>query len=197
MNIYLPGDIINRNVRAHKGAIRIENNKAYACVVGVVKDNVFKHFELAYIPCVNDRIIGIVFEKRAKVAFVDTGTAFNCLISLTAETKELSIGSIVMGRIIKIEEDNNILLGEIKILKKENTMLIFIHPSKIARIIGKEGSMLSLIKEKTKCQILIGLNGYMLIYGKDIKNVIKAINFIVERAHLDDLTNKVSSLLST
>ncbi len=195
MKIYLPGDLIKDDVKANKVAIRSENGKTYACVVGTVKDGFFKPFELAYIPSVNDKIIGIVYEKKARIAFVDTGTAFNGILQLTNEVN-IEQGSIIMARVMKIEDDNNLLLTDVKTLKKENAMLIFIHPSKIARIIGKEGSMLSLIKEKTQCQILIGLNGYIVIYGKNVKNVIKAINFIVERAHLENLTNQVSSLLS-
>jgi exosome complex component RRP4 len=195
MKIYLPGDLIKDNVKANKAAIRSENGKTYACVVGTVKDGFFKPFELAYIPSVNDKIIGIVYEKKAKIAFVDTGTAFNGIVQLTNEIN-IEQGSIIMAKVMKIEDDNNLLLTDVKTLNKENAMLIFIHPSKIARIIGKEGSMLSLIKEKTQCQILIGLNGYIVIYGKNVKNVIKAINFIVERAHLENLTNQVASLLS-
>jgi exosome complex RNA-binding protein Rrp4 len=55
--------------------------------------------------------------------------------------------------------------------------------------------MITLIKEKTNCNITAGQNGLVWIRGEKIEDELltkKAINFISENAHLSGLTEKVS-----
>jgi len=71
-------------------------------------------------------------------------------------------------------------------------------PTKIPRVIGRKGSMISMIKQETNCQIILGLNGVILVTGKDPENeelAMKAIKKIEEESHTTGLTDRITQLL--
>ena len=73
-------------------------------------------------------------------------------------------------------------------------IIIEINPSKVTRIIGKEGSMINLIKTNTGCNITVGQNGLISISGEKIEDELlakKAINFVAERSYIDGLTDEL------
>jgi len=76
--------------------------------------------------------------------------------------------------------------------------LLDIDPTKVPRIIGKQGSMISLIKEKTKCQIVVGENGKAWIKGENAEDELKAeqaIRKIEAEGHIEDLTERMEKYL--
>ena len=75
--------------------------------------------------------------------------------------------------------------------------LIKINPHKVPRVIGKEGSMINLIKEKTDTEITVGQNGLIWLKG-ELENEEKAMNAIklIERESIfNGLTQKVEKIL--
>lgn len=75
--------------------------------------------------------------------------------------------------------------------------IIKINPHKVPRVIGKEGSMINLIKDNTRTEINVGQNGYVWIKG-DLageKKAEEAINLIVREAAAEGLTEKVEKFL--
>lgn len=84
--------------------------------------------------------------------------------------------------------------------KLEKGMIIKINPNKVPRVIGKEGSMVSLIKEAVDCNITVGQNGLIWIQGKTIDDELKAkkiIEFIAENSSIEGLTEKVKDYITT
>jgi exosome complex component RRP4 len=78
--------------------------------------------------------------------------------------------------------------------KLEGGFLFRVIPSRVPRVIGREGSMITLIKEKTGCNITIGQNGWVWIKGDSIEkelNARKAIEFVTEKAYVEGLTEKM------
>jgi exosome complex component RRP4 len=76
--------------------------------------------------------------------------------------------------------------------------IIEIMPTKIPRVIGKQGSMISMLKQETGCQIAIGQNGRILINGKtpeDERLAVMAIRKIEQEAHTTGLTDRVTEML--
>ena len=76
----------------------------------------------------------------------------------------------------------------------ESGIIIEINPSKVPRIIGKEGSMINLIKMKTECNITVGQNGLIWVSGEKIEDELlakKAINFVAERSYIGGLTDEL------
>ncbi|MFH1053211.1 MAG: exosome complex RNA-binding protein Rrp4 [Candidatus Woesearchaeota archaeon] len=81
--------------------------------------------------------------------------------------------------------------------KLEGGRIIRINAHKVPRVIGKEGSMINLIKDKTGTDITVGQNGYIWLKGdfEGERKAEEAINLIVEEAASEGLTEKVEKLL--
>ncbi len=82
--------------------------------------------------------------------------------------------------------------------KIEGGMLMNVNPNKVPRIIGKEGSMVKLIRDSTGCNITVGQNGVIWIKGRDLDNEIKVrtiIEFIVENSVAVGLTEKTEEFI--
>lgn len=78
--------------------------------------------------------------------------------------------------------------------KIDEGMVFKINPHKVPRVIGKEGSMIKLIKERTDCKVTIGQNGVVLVKGESIDKELfarKAIDFVAEKSYIEGLTDKV------
>src|SRR3989344_9338683 len=83
--------------------------------------------------------------------------------------------------------------------KIEEGLIFKINPNKVPRIIGKEGSMIKLIRDKTGCDITAGQNGFIWILGDKIENELlakKSVEFIAERSFVEGLTEKVEKFFS-
>ena len=81
--------------------------------------------------------------------------------------------------------------------KLEGGRIIRINPHKVPRVIGKEGSMINLIKNSTKTDITVGQNGYVWIKGElaGEDKAEKAIKLVVEEATSPGLTEKIEKFL--
>ena len=75
--------------------------------------------------------------------------------------------------------------------KIDEGIIIKINSNKVPRIIGKEGSMINLIKKESDCNITVGQNGLIWIKGNKIEEellVKRAIMFINEKSFISGLT---------
>jgi exosome complex component RRP4 len=81
--------------------------------------------------------------------------------------------------------------------KLQGGRIINVNPNKVPRIIGKQGSMVSMIKDATGCRIVVGQNGVVWIDGLPEGELIavEAIAMIEEKSHLTGLTDKVKAFL--
>ena len=78
--------------------------------------------------------------------------------------------------------------------KIEEGLIVKINPNKVPRIIGKEGSMVKLIKENTNCNITVGQNGLIWIKGDKVEDELfskEAILFVAEKSSISGLTEEV------
>ena len=193
--IVLPGDYLwDGKVSKGKEMVMYEKGgKVYASVVGLVKDKRMTPLEMVYIPKPDDPIVGIIVGKRGPGYFVETGTGYQFLILSRTTRVRFPLGALVYGKVERVEGDGTAILGDIKLLK---TGKIFaISPSKVPRVIGKKASMLNLIREKTKCELYVGANGYVYIRGKKISKVIEAVKKIANEAQFEGLTDRMTRFL--
>ncbi len=107
----------------------------------------------------------------------------------------LDIGDMVVAKIFDINGRGIDLTIKIRGLGKiEEGIIVKINSNKVPRIIGKEGSMINLIKNKTGCNVTVGQNGLIWINGSNVDDEIlvkKAINFITEKSFTHGLTEEV------
>ena len=109
----------------------------------------------------------------------------------------LAIGDVIAAKIWSIKSRGIDLTLKGKGLGKLEGGFIFrVIPSRVPRVIGREGSMINLIKEKTGCNITVGQNGWIWIRGESVDAEIKArraIDFVTEKVHVEGLTEKMEA----
>ena len=114
-------------------------------------------------------------------------------------THFMKAGDTVIVRIIKVT-----MVGRVQVTmegpglrKLQGGQITTVPHSKVPRIIGTKGSMISLIKKYTGCRLVVGQNGRIWIDGEpdDILITIGAIQMIADQAHVHGLTNNVKEFL--
>ena len=160
-----------------------------------------------YIPKKGDSIIGKVKDVRFSMWDVDIYSPYSGILPafevFGREKKELNrvfdVGDVLLLRVIDVDEVKKAKLG----LKGRGTsklkggVLVNIAPTKVPRLIGKKGSMINMIKEKTGCKITVGQNGVVWIKGdEDMEQLTREIIQLIEdEAHISGLTNKIKNKL--
>src|SRR3989344_3648264 len=109
----------------------------------------------------------------------------------------LAIGDVVAGKIASVKARGIDLTLKSKGLGKLEGGFIFrVSPNRVPRVIGREGSMINLIKDKTGCNITVGQNGWVWVKGQDLDSQIKArkaIEFVTEKVLVEGLTDKMEA----
>jgi exosome complex component RRP4 len=192
--IYVPGEILPK-VKPNPW-IYFSKEGLRALVTGVYdrENETFIPLKTPYVPSPGDFVIGVVEEERPTDYVINIFSPY--LAYKKKNRLELNPLEIVCGQISFVTEVKTAMMEELKILRGGN--IVSISPSKISRVIGKKGSMLTLLKEKTNCEIIVGKNGIIWIKG-DEKNVNKAtlaILKIEKEAHIPGLTNRIEIFLS-
>ena len=90
-------------------------------------------------------------------------------------TKGPGLGKIATGRVVEISA------------------------AKIPRLIGRKGSMISMLKNETDCQITVGQNGIVMVWGKSPENervAVEAIYMVEREAHTRGLTDRIREMIA-
>ena len=111
----------------------------------------------------------------------------------------LEVGDAVWGEIFMVDAagSHQISLKKDDCRKLYSGTIVSVEPTSVSRIIGKQGSMITTIREKTNTRIQIGQNGLIWIDGKgeDIALAQKAIETIDRYTTSKGLTKKIEKLL--
>lgn len=111
----------------------------------------------------------------------------------------LDFGEVIMAKIYGVKGRGiDLSLKGRGLGKLEGGMIIKINANKVPRVIGKEGSMVRMIKESSVCDISVGQNGQVWIKGKNVDNELtakKIIEFICENSYIDGLTEKTKDFI--
>ena len=107
----------------------------------------------------------------------------------------MDFGDMVVAKIFEINKRGTDLTIKSRGLGKlDDGVIIEVNSNKVPRIIGKEGSMISLIKDETGCRITVGQNGLIWVKGDKIEDELfakKAILFVAEKSFISGLTEEV------
>ena len=157
-----------------------------------------------YLPRRGNVVIGKVENISLNGWFVKIGTPENAFLPLSEvpgfvnknELEEvMEIGSTIIAKIKEVNKRGiDLTIKGRDLGRVEEGIVIKINPHKVPRIIGKEGSMINLIKAETGYNITVGQNGLIGISSDKIENELiakKAIWFIVEKSHIEGLTNEI------
>ncbi len=161
-----------------------------------------------YMPKIGDIVIGRVVEMTFSNWFVDIGCTNNGVLSLS-EVEEYvekgtdlstyyDFGDYIVARISNVMRNNiDLSMRGPSLRKLAPGRLLTINSSKVPRLIGKQGSMISLIKMKTGCKILVGQNGVIWVQGNPNNEMLvqETVKLVDERAHIEGLTEYVTHFL--
>ena len=116
-------------------------------------------------------------------------------VSKDEMSEVLDIGDMLVAKILGVNGRGIDLTIKMRGLGKiEEGMIIKVNSNKVPRIIGKEGSMINIVKNETGCNITVGQNGLIWIKGEKIEDelfVKRAIIFITEKSFTSGLTEEV------
>ncbi|KPV64301.1 MAG: Exosome complex component Rrp4 [Candidatus Bathyarchaeota archaeon BA2] len=211
-----PGDFLAEgNYIAGENTYK-DDDKIYASRVGLVDYDARKIHVVAlkafYVPSVGDTVIGKIVEVGTGGWAVDINAPYLAMLRAADvldrpfgfRTSDLpsifDVGDLLITKIIAYDRTRDPLLtvrepGLGKIMRGQ---LVKVTPTKIPRVIGRKGSMISMIKKETTCQITIGQNGLILINGKtpeDERLAVMALHKIEEESHTSGLTDHVTEML--
>jgi len=115
-------------------------------------------------------------------------------------TDKYEIGDVLIVKILSADRLNKPELTTIgKYLGiKTNGVVISIDPPKIPRVIGRNGSMIKMLKTLTKCSIFVTQNGRIWLKGEDIAHerlLIESIYKIASEAHTMGLTDRMKEYI--
>jgi exosome complex component RRP4 len=81
--------------------------------------------------------------------------------------------------------------------KLQGGQILEISHSKVPRVIGRNGSMIEMIKNNTNCRIIVGQNGRIWVDGEidSVENAVKAIRLIEVEAQSIGLTERLKEFL--
>jgi exosome complex component RRP4 len=211
-----PGDLIAEGEYIAGENTYKENEKIYASRLGLVETENKKVSVVAlkafYIPKAGDIVIGTVVEVGFNGWTVDINAPYPAILRagdvlsrpFRPQKDDLSqvldMGDLIVAKIASYDRthDPQLTVGEPGLGKITRGQILKITPTKIPRVIGRKGSMISMIKQETGCNIILGLNGVILITGKTLEGeqlAVTAIHKIDEESHTSGLTDRVTQMV--
>jgi len=212
--IVVPGELLATDVRMAGPGTFTEDGKVYAAQLGIknVRPDQISVVPLSgqYIPIRGDLIVGKIVDIGPSNWLVDINSPYPAPLHVNevpwrvefGETgKFMTVGDIVLLKIVDVSETKRITVSmqDHGLRKLTGGMVIDVSPSKVPRVIGRNGSMIQMLKNHTGCRIYVGQNGRIWIDG-DLDNIVRAvqaIKMIEDEAHSLGLTEKVKRYLET
>ncbi len=213
--VVVPGQVIAKGLEylPSNGTYRL-NEEILANRLGLlsIEGKVLRTIKMAgsYLPQKNDVIIGKVNDILMSGWRLD----INCPYSAVLPLKDASFDFIAKGadltRYFNLEDNVMVKITNVTsqnlidvtakgpgLKKLRGGRIMKVGCSKVPRIIGKKGSMVSMIKNATDCRIMIGQNGIIWFEGTPEMEVIvsETIKKIESESHHQGMTDKIKEFL--
>lgn len=190
----------------------------YAAYVGLalIKENKLRVRPLKgkYFPSVGDLVIGYIEDVGLTSWTVDIDGPYSGILlasnairgrfdPIRDDARRIyDTGDVIRAEIISFDRtrDPQLVTKFQGLGKLRGGRVINTNPNHIPRIIGRKGSMISMIKRQTNCKIIVARNGRVWIKGESPEQeemVIQAIDQISREAHVSGLTDRIAKFLST
>ena len=214
-NIVIPGEILAEGMDYLPGDNTYrEDDKIFSKMLGLVSisGRVIRitPFSGPYVPKYGDKIICQVTDIMMNGWRLNTNTAYSAMLNVRDASsrfvrndedlsKILAIGDFCIVKITKVTSQNliDLTMKEPGLRRISGGRVLKINCQKVPRIIGKQGSMISLIKKYAGCEITVGQTGLVWLNGTPDGELLaeKAIKEIEERSHESGLTDKMKIFL--
>ena len=189
-----------------------EGENIYSSVVGLaeLRNETLSVIPLrgCYIPYNDDVVIGKVVEVAPTAWILNIRAPYEGVLfakeflskplnTMKEDARQyLDIGEMVIAKVLSFDRTRNpsLTTREQGLGKIQRGTVIEVDFTRVPRIIGKKGSMISLLKKESGCQIFVGQNGRVWISGKSRDEeavVAEAIRKIEAEAHTTGLTDRI------
>lgn len=190
--IVLPGDMVaDRPVRA-EGTF-VDNGKTYASVLSLFSGDKVIPLKGRYIPNYGDYVVGIVKDELFSGYIVDLNSPYEGKLSTKDTREEFKTGDVLSLKIMAVDEVNNAIVVEPRRLVAGE--IIEIESVKVPRVIGRNGSMLQMLRDATGTDVFVGKNGRVYLKGGNTHLASLAIMKICREAHTSGLTDRIQAFL--
>jgi exosome complex component RRP4 len=209
--IVIPGQILSDKEDMAGVGTYVKDGKVHSLLYGIanVKNKVsVVPFSGKYLPSRKDFIIGTVIDVTPSNWIMETGSPYDGLLHVSEYPKRvdssemrkyMDVGDCVIVRVKDVSKSMKVELT----MREPGTRLltkgriIDVMPAKVPRVIGHSGSMVSILKKESGCDVFVGKNGRIWINGKagDMDHLADAIEMIERESHISGLTDKVSRFL--
>jgi len=214
-DVVVPGEVLatGMNYLPGQGTYRLEGQiMANRLGLIMIDGKVLKSLPLAgrYMPKKYDMIVGKVIDILMSGWRMEINSPYSAVLPL----KDASFSYIAKGAdltryfeledyaVVKITNVTSQNLVDVTckgpgLFKLRGGRIILVNTNKVPRIIGKKGSMVSMIKRATDCKIIVGQNGMAWLSGEPEMEVIavNTIGMIEEQSHISGLTEKIKDYL--
>ncbi len=190
--IVLPGTKVSDSPKRFEGTY-VEDNRTFTSVLSLQQDDRFIPLKGHYVPRLGDYVIGIVKEVRFSGFVIDLNSPYEGNLSSKDTREAFEMGDVISAKIKLVDEVHEPVLSEPR--KLWSGRLIDVESVKVPRIIGRNGSMLSMVKAFTKTDLFVGKNGRIYLKNGDIALAAMAILKISHEAHISGLTDRVKAFL--
>lgn len=209
-----PGDLISEeeDVRPGTGVYQT-NSKIYSKYIGSVRYTDGKVYVTPmsgrYIPEEGDIVIGEVSRVSYSSWNIDLDSPYEGMLKIDTAVDEYidldedeltdyyDVGDAVVVKVTSVSEgkDVNLSMMDRRCRKLKGGRIISVAPSKVPRVIGKQGTMVKQIKQKTGCKVIVGQNGLVWINGENENLAARAVKKVEREAHTSGLTQKIGDWL--
>lgn len=211
-DIVLPGEELVQSIEflPGKNCFR-EDNSIYSKIVGLmcIDNRVISVIPLnsVYMPKAGDMIIARVEEIQSNGWVLDINAPVQAYLPLSGVREFIDTNRNPLSRYYGVDDilyasisqanDSSVYVSmqDVRARKFKGGRLIKINPAKVPRLIGKQGSMVIMIKNKTGCRINIGQNGLVWVDGSKSDLVEEIIALIERESHLEGLTDRIAHML--
>ena len=210
--IVVPGDILDASGMKPGENAYVLDGKVRASAMGV--RNVFQNtvgvipLRGCYMPSSGDTVIGVIEDIGPSNWLVNINAPYPAPLHVNEvpwkvefgdTSRYLSIGHVVILKVLSVDESRKIsvTIKDSGLRRIEGGRLVKISHSKVSRVIGKSGSMISMLKNMTDCRITVGQNGMIWVDGDDENADVaaQAIMMIEEKAQSGNLTDKIKEFI--
>lgn len=218
-DIVTPGDLVARGrYRVGDNIVRVGEDDYYATVLGSfeIKNGMLNVRALRgpYIPRKGDRVIGVVTDISMGSWSVDIRSPYEATLPASRFStrinpvlddirKYLKVGDYVYAEIAEfdrfrppvLDASSSRELGPIR-----QGVVVAIEPTRVPRVIGRNGSMIKLLNKELDANIVVAQNGYVWVRAKDpttINSAVRIIRMIDAEAYTQGLTSRVEAMLKT
>lgn len=205
--IVVPGDIVNKKI---EGTYE-KDSKIVVKYVGLLEEKKITSLNGPYNPKKDDLVIGKIIDVYPNGWLVDINSPYYGFLLIKDATDRfiditkddlndiLTYGEFILAKIINVTRNKliNLSIKDKGLGKLKDGIIISISPKKVARVVGKNASMLNLLKNTLGIEIIVGQNGRIFLKGDLNKIMIayKAIKIIEERSYKKGLTNTIKNFI--